>query len=128
MLTRKKPLKRSPIARKTRMKKVNTDRQAKRRQQYRAKLSAYRRSETYRLVEARAGGRCEAWEPANIVHDSHRCYAERGHGSTLTHHHLTYARFGGAERPKDIKLLCNHHNALAESQHPTRNRNYRKAS
>lgn len=103
---------------------------AKRRGRYAVKLAAYRRSETYRRVEERAGGRCEAmdtlvWEwssktgmakEATTV-EPYRCYADRRYpdGTKLTHHHLTYSRFGGKERPEDIIVLCQRHNAEAEA-------------
>lgn len=108
------------------IKQVNLERQAKRRSRYSAKLAAYRRSETYRAVEFRANGQCEA--VVNIVHDAHRCKAKRARGYTLVHHHKTYARFGGAELPEDVIVLCQSHNEEAESKHTTRNRNYRRAS
>jgi hypothetical protein len=62
-------------------------------------------------------------EPTTVA--PYRCYADRRYGNRLTHHHKTYARFGGKELPKDIAVLCDRHNEEAESKHPTRNRNYR---
>lgn len=135
---------RRPLRRKTRMKsskpirKVNPERQAKRRAEYRKKLAAYRRSETYRLVEARAGGRCEGMDtvmyeacgPDYVMRpftvEPYRCYADRRYpdGTKLTHHHKTYARFGGKELPEDIIVLCDRHNREAESKYPTRNRRW----
>lgn len=68
-LTRKTRKPRKPLQRKgwinrgaKRIAKVNPERQAKRRKSYAQKLAAYRRSETYRVVEKRAGGCCEAMD------------------------------------------------------------------
>ncbi len=128
-LVRKKKV-RKPLA------KSNPEKQAKRRKSYAQKLAAYKRSETYKVVEARAEGRCEFSYPAVVDavtgkqrgSDMKRCPAYRRDGSRLTHHHKTYARFGGKELPEDIEVLCRYHNEEAESQHPTRNRNYRKSA
>lgn len=126
------PRRRQPIARSTTpIKKVNPDRQAKRRKSYAQKLAAYRRSATYKLVEARAYGECEATFPRMSLDGGawiYKCAASRAKDYRLTHHHKTYARFGGKELPEDIIVLCDTHNEQAESQHPTRNRNYRRAS
>ena len=103
--------------------KSNPERQAKRRKSYAVKLAAYKRSETYKAVEVRAGGMCEA--RFTLLGYPARCGATRIAGERLTHHHKTYARFGGKELPEDIEVLCDIHNAHAESQHPTRSRNYR---
>lgn len=111
-----------PKRRKERIAAVNPEREKKRRQSYAKKLAAYKRSETYKLVEQRAGGRCEFSPPmwgfeTGVI----RCPNRRGEdGVKLHHHHLTYARFGGAELPEDIQLLCTGHHEAAESQHPTR--------
>jgi len=110
------------------MKKANPERQAKRRLSYAQKLAAYKRSETYKAVEARAAGRCERSEFLSYLGTAVRCHASRLLDARLTHHHKTYARFGGNELPEDIEVLCDRHNALAESAHPTRNRNYRQAT
>lgn len=110
-------------SRRSSLRKVNPERQAKRRAAYRKKLAAYRQSETYKIVERRAGGRCECtvphWSdsPMRV-----RCIHGRGLGDRLTHHHKTYARFGGAELPEDIIVLCRRCNDYVESQHPTRRR------
>lgn len=114
--------------------KVNPAKQAKRRRGYRVKLAAYRRSVTYKLVEARAGGRCERvmtmlpWPHEQRCHmrrDGEGVYFAFGAKQRLTHHHKTYARFGGKELPSDIELLCDAHHAEEEAKHPTRHRNYR---
>lgn len=111
--------------------KVNVERLAKRRKSYAQKLAAYKRSATYKIVEARAAGQCEAFnEWYSQMHDRDlraRCGCSRARGDRLTHHHKTYARFGWGELPEDIIVLCDHHNAEAESKHPTRNRNYRSS-
>ncbi len=123
-LERKTPLRRTGRikGRVKPMANVNPERQAKRRKSYAQKLAAYRRSETYRVVEKRAGGCCEAMDKYG------RCGSERRFGYVLQHHHKTYARFGGDELPEDMIVLCEHHHALAEAAHPTRNRNYRAPS
>lgn len=135
----KKPLPASNRPRRSKgLKKVNPERQAKRRKAYAQKLAAYRRSETYRLVEARAGNRCEHFTYTTTltmlgdkqhpdfppVYGIVRCCTHRAEGTTLTHHHKTYARFGGKELPEDIIVLCDRHNAEAESKYPTRNRGW----
>lgn len=119
-----------PAKPKKALSKSNPERQAKRRKAYAVKLAAYKRSETYRIVEARAGGRCERREDATDLSGAPlkgwlQCTNSRADGLRLTHNHKTYARFGGKELPEDVELLCDHHNTLYESQHPTRNRNYR---
>lgn len=133
---------RNSLSRGTPLKKVNPARQAKRRQQYYKKLNAYRASDTYRVVEARAAGMCEkvagTRSYSSTVYDvpagwwanglTYRCCERRENGARLTHHHITYARFGGKELPEDVIVLCDRHNAEAESQHPTRNRNYKRKS
>lgn len=112
--------------------KENPERQAKRRKRYSAKLAAYRRSETFRVVEQRAAGQCEAEVQrgllvGGVVPDSlwpwRRCTITEG----LQHHHKTYSRFGGDELPEDIAVLCEVHHALIEAQHPTR-RNGRRSN
>ena len=116
-------MKRTPLQRKTRLtakhsnrtprtplKKVNVERQAKRRKSYAQKLAAYRRSETYQIVKARANGQCEAKH-----YPEGRCLGPAEH-----HHHKTYARFGGHELPEDMLDVCLTCHGLAESQHPGR--------
>lgn len=131
-------MKRTPLKRKTALKartpikKANPERQAKRRQSYTKKLAAYRRSETYQIVEKRASGRCEHVEGFHalmlMAGLETRCAARRAAGDRLTHHHKTYARFGGDELPEDIIVLCDEHDDEAESQHPTRKRDYRRSA
>jgi hypothetical protein len=116
----RKPLKKSskPIP------KQNADRAKRRRGQYAKKLAAYRRSECFKIVEARAGGRCEEsprmWGfPAGVI----RCPNRRGEPDVvLHHHHLTYARFGGKELPEDIRVLCTGHHEAREAKARPQNR------
>ena len=116
-------MKRTPLQRKTRLtakhsngkpkvplKKVNVERQAKRRKSYAQKLAAYRRSETYQIVTARAGGGCEAKTMYG------RCLST----DRLAHHHLRYQRFGGSELPSDMLVVCHACHERLESEHPTR--------
>ena len=114
------------VAKPKAIRKVNPERKAKRRIGYRAGMAAYNKSETKKIVAKRAGGRCEFvlrvthYDGALVEH--FRCTALSG----LQDHHKTYARFGkGYERPEDILRVCTAHHAFLESQHPTRNRNYR---
>jgi len=127
-------MKRTPLQRKTRLtakhsngkprtplKKVNVERQAKRRKSYAQKLASYRRSETYKIVKARAGGRCEQTvdlflfaEPGGSV-ETQRCDLPVKH-----HHHKTYARFGGKELPEDMIAVCEGCHRVLEILHPTR--------
>lgn len=128
----RKPLRKQgrAIARKTPVKKVNVERQAKRKAGYAKKLQAYRRSRTYKDVEARSGGRCEArviQYPFRIQFDvtqtldsgdAHRCARRASH-----HHHLNYKNFGGSESPAQMVHLCAPcHQAVEAIQHPTRRR------
>ena len=116
-----------PLQRKTRLKSgttplptVNPVRQAKRRQQQRSKHAAYRASETYRVVSARAGGQCEMAVKPMVGQGNApvRCPETSG----LAHHHVTYARYGGAELPEDIAVVCRYHHAQLEAAYPTRKR------
>jgi hypothetical protein len=119
----KPELRRKPLPRGTApLRKVNPERQAKRRKSYAQKLAAYRRSGTYKLVEQRAADRCEGWDVLRRI--ELRCAVMRTYpwSARLTHHHKTYARFGGKELPEDVIVLCDRHNAEAEAQHPTRRR------
>lgn len=104
-------------SRTTKMVKLNVGRAKKRDAEYRRKLAAYRRSETYTIVEARAGGRCEQvrWMGEPVAFPV-RC----GETDGLAHHHLTYARFGGQELPRDVIVLCPVHHDREESLRPTR--------
>jgi hypothetical protein len=111
------------------MKKKNPTRQAKRRKTYAQKLAAYKRSETYKFVEARAAERCEhirkvkmlcSWkgECPQYEFAYQRCVGS----SFLQHHHKTYARFGGKELPSDVQLLCQYHHEQAEAAKPVHRR------
>lgn len=115
----RKPLKKSKL------KAVNVKRTKKKRKSYAQKLAAYRRSETYKIVEARSGGRCEnvvqvgGFVPGTAIRtvNANRCCQP-----AKVHHHKTYARFGGRELPEDMLHLCDSCNGFIESQHPTRRR------
>ncbi len=108
---------------KTPIKTVNAERQAKRRKSYAQKLAAYRRSPTYKIVEARANGLCENQIDiaTNGVPFRINCLG----GRPLQHHHKTYARFGGQELPGDILAVCADCHARIEAQHPTRHQGRR---
>ena len=133
-LRRKSSLRRSRMGRGTKpIRKVNPERQAKRRQSYAKKLAAYKRSKTYKIVEARSGGRCERTKDVAWTHECMSfgpiCFCEgRCPNPARIHNHKTYARFGGNELPEDVEHLCDECNALYESQHPTRQRNYSRRS
>lgn len=153
-MKRKKPLVRStpiprgkPPKRKTRIPKVNVERQKKARARYAKKLQAYKRSETCVIVDRRSGGRCEAWDvwrwersslghwtlphrlrvditpPGHLpdMQTTTRCLSDHG----LAHHHTTYARFGGNERPEDIRVVCQVHHDYFEALKPAGNRRTR---
>lgn len=115
-----KPPKRTAMLRSTKpIPKSNPARQARHDAEYRRKLAAYRRSETYKIVAERAGGRCEyTWEHVGWTGDrTMRCPAT----DKLHHHHRRYGRqFGGNERPEDMLVVCEFCHALLESAHPTR--------
>jgi hypothetical protein len=139
-LTRKPALrsKRTALTR-TPLAKVNPARKKKRRLSYARGMAAYRKSQTYRDVEARAGGRCEnrvvtrslvsgtpgaaaswwtgpVWPGPTYEERAQRCQ----YSGPLAHHHKTYARFGGRELAEDMLAVCPACHALLESQHPTR--------
>jgi hypothetical protein len=99
--------------------RVNVARAEKRATGYRAGLAAYRKSEAYRVVEARAGGRCER------VRDGVRCTESRENGDKMTHNHTSYQRFGGRELPSDVELLGPACNAEYEAARPWRRRGTR---
>jgi hypothetical protein len=87
------------------------DRKQRKSDSYRKKLAAYKRSETYKIVQARAGNQCEQRD--GVI----RCGNGPGwNGVTLHHHHLTYARLGGKELPEDIRVLCKPHHEEAEAK------------
>lgn len=103
--------------------KKNVERQQRVAVIRRQKHAAYRRSDCYKAVEKRAGGRCERWQDAGpVVVDGKvyrsvmRCTNRRLPGCRMTHNHKTYARYGGHEQPSDMELLCPSCNALYESQ------------
>lgn len=120
----RKPIPRSsPPSRTAPPKRENKERKAKQVLIRRQKHAAYRRSETYKAVEARSGGRCErlvnvaAYEFEGKLYPVWvRCPNKRSDGLRMTHNHKTYARYGGNERPEDMELLCPSCNALYESQ------------
>lgn len=132
-MKRKKPLVRStpiprgkPPVRKTRIPKVNVERQKKARARYAKKLQAYKRSETFAEVEARSNGQCELYhlvEKPGIV--AWISFPNRCAQAATDHHHKTYARFGGKERSDDILHVCKDCHALLESQKPAGNRRSR---
>lgn len=114
-----------PKARKS-VKKVNPERQAKRRVAQAKKHRAYMASETRKTVEARSGGQCErivkvgravSVEYTGKPGATYRC--ERG---ATTHHHKTYARYGGAELPEDMEHVCDPCHDYYESLKPAGNR------
>lgn len=146
-----KPIKRSPPAtRRERslnasrkpVKKSNPVATAKRKKRQASKHRAYMQSETRKIVDARAGGRCEArilWEGTprghypfvefgrvilpgervmmRMVDHTARCE----NTEELQHHHLTYARYGGQELPEDILKCCKRcHEWIERHHHPTR--------
>jgi hypothetical protein len=100
------------------IKKQNPERAAKRKASYRKKLAAYRKSETYKVVQQRAAGRCEFTLMYTVEGWSSRGRCDETKG--LQHHHKTYARFGGDELPEDIEVLCKTHHEWIEGQHATR--------
>ena len=106
------------------MKKANPERQEKSKARYAKQLAAYRKSETFRIVKARAGGRCERRGNPNFpdFRPDGRCIAVQSDGIPMHHHHKTYARFGGSELPTDIELLCEWHHNEAEALKPAGNR------
>lgn len=125
------------------IRKVNPEQRAKRKKRQASKHAAYMRSETRKIVDARANGRCEAavrTEPGFFqvqprdfltIEDPNYwfCITLRAQEWTrcenttrLQHHHLTYTRYGGNELPEDILKCCRRCHDWLESQHPTRNR------
>ena len=123
--SRRVPLPRSSksVQRTKPLPKKNDAKRGRKRSLYAKKLAAYRKSETYKAVEKRSGGRCERILTARIEGPyvlpqtlTIRCLNKRSDGLKMVHNHLTYARFGGHELPSDIELLCPSCNALYESQ------------
>lgn len=120
-----KPLKRVKLA------KSNPERQKKAKARYAKKLAAYKRSETYALVEARSGGRCEMLYQTSSTNGGYGAFARsvecivRCIEAARHHHHTTYARFGGRELPDDIVHVCPRCHDRLESQKPAGNRRSR---
>jgi hypothetical protein len=113
----------------TKIRAVNPEREAKRRKEYAKKLAAYKRSDTYKVVQRRAAGQCE-FEIAVI---RRLCFEgeELGMGKykarcpeteRLQHHHLDYHRFGGNELPEDIQVLCKAHHEWMDRDKPSHKR------
>ena len=146
-------MKRSPIARrsaphrKTAIRTQNPERQAKRRIRQATKHRAYMRSETRKIVDARAAGRCEAHLVAGIndvsirhvlggkpdaetmerLYSGERLYTMRCLNRARQHHHLTYFRYGGDELPEDMLKVCRRcHEWLERQDHPTRQSHLRQ--
>ena len=129
-LTRKSGLKRTGFLKRSgKLKKSNPERQAKRRKAQASKHRKYMRSETRRIVDARANGQCEyRTRYEHTYRDSCgyprldvefvRCHETDG----LQHHHLSYARYGGDELPEDVLKVCKHHHEKLEAAKPAGNR------
>lgn len=119
----KKPTYEEAVAAAKKLREGNPERQARKASEYDKKLRAYKRSETYKRVVKRAGGRCEKLFPVNGIIT--RCAETKG----LHHHHLTYGaagdRFGGKELPEDIRVLCPPHHAEEEAFLRPQNRSRR---
>lgn len=124
------------------LKKRNPEKQAKRKKSAAAKHRAYMRSETRRIVDARAAGRCEAMIHEDVyiesrsivvaVRDPRRVTTgerwERCENKAKAHHHRTYARYGGKELPEDILKVCEFCHEALEWQKPAGNRFTRSRS
>ena len=123
----------------------NPERQAKRRQRQAAKHRAYMRSETRKIVDERAAGRCETavrtdagqfevevpsffFNAAGWFHIHLRCESwQRCENKAVAHHHLTYFRYGGDELPEDMLKVCRRcHEWLERQDHPTRRSHLRQ--
>lgn len=114
-LKRKKPLRSNPAKRlrsKTKLKAFNPEKSKKRRTRQQQKHEAYRKSDTYREVEARSGGRCEFSLRGDDVRDGFEWQFHPLDGwircgrKATQHHHRTYARYGGQELRADICHGC----------------------
>jgi 5-methylcytosine-specific restriction endonuclease McrA len=102
-----------------RMPRVNAERQARRKAEYRAFMASPEWKAIRKAALARAGHRCEELIPNSMAHRDHgismmRCTATR----RLTVHHRTYARFGGRELPSDLQVLCKEHHDGLHAQQP----------
>lgn len=122
----------APLRSKRTIRKVNPERQAKRRIRQAAKHRAYMRSETRKIVDARASGRCEASvmlsQNGLVVAgvSAIPCNRYRCQNAATAHHHLTYARYGGNELPEDILKVCRRCHDWLEREHPTRQSHLRQ--
>jgi 5-methylcytosine-specific restriction endonuclease McrA len=98
-----------------RMPRVNAERQARRKAEYRAFMQSPEWKAIRKAALARAGHRCEELIPNPLPGGISmlRCPATR----RLTVHHRSYARFGGRELPSDLQVLCKeHHDAIHAAQ------------
>jgi 5-methylcytosine-specific restriction endonuclease McrA len=109
---------RSWMRRGTPLPRENRARKAKRKAEYQAFLRSPEWKAIRKGALERAGYRCEELIPNPLARRERgvslmRCTATR----RLTVHHMTYARFGGRELPRDLKTLCKeHHDARHASQ------------
>lgn len=102
----------------------NPARQARRRKDAQKKQRAFLKSETRKIVDERAGGRCEAFHGIVIGQPtislvrtgliSQRC----PNTTRLSYHHKTYARYGGDELPEDVAKTCYGCHRQLEKQKP----------
>lgn len=123
------------------IRKSNPENCAKREKRRRSKHAAYMRSETRRIVDARAGQFCEAavgsallnrfditvpnplWNVSGALGWSNaagswwRCQNEGRH-----HHHRTYARYGGDELPEDMLKVCTRCHEWLDKDKPSHRR------
>jgi hypothetical protein len=121
VIQRRKYLARStkPIARKTRVKRENPERKKRRKLLRDRKHGAYMRSPMRKIVDLRAAGRCEAallvTDASVTVRDVNYAYMTGPpafvyrrcpNTERLSHHHRTYARYGGKELPEDMLKVC----------------------
>lgn len=117
-----------PMVRGKKMNKKNPEQQAKRNAGYAKGMAAYRKSETAKIVKARASGQCEyvmvisAAVVREYTGENRKEYIRCEETDGLQDHHLTYARFPGKELPSDMLRCCARHHAFLESQKPAGNR------
>lgn len=117
-MKRSAPLRRGkPLARRAPVKRVNPDRQAKRRKAYSKYLTSPIWKAKRQQALERAGHQCE-----QIVTDSYvmlgrtwYCDARCIETERLTVHHLRYPRTLGEEKLDDLQVLCAHHHQLIEA-------------